>query len=326
MADLFDINFIEDDLSKVEKQFDIYLMSETPLINKVAKYVISSGGKRIRPALVILSAKLCGYTGEDHILLATIIEFIHTATLLHDDVVDSALLRRGQSSANIVFGNEASVLVGDYLFAKSFEILSKINNLKIISAYANATTLMAEGEVKELVKTADINTAEDEYLDIIIKKTAVLFACASQAGAIISGRDAEPEYEQNLYDYGLNIGIAFQLMDDTLDYTSKNEAFGKYIGNDLKEGKITLPVIHTLERCDAQEKEDFKEIIFKKKITKNDLKNVLELINKYNSIEYTIEKANESIEKAKYSLKQFDDSIVKESLMALADYVVERKS
>jgi octaprenyl-diphosphate synthase len=322
---LFDINFIEDDLNKVEKQFDIYLMSETPLINKVAKYVISSGGKRIRPSLVLLCAKLCGYTGEDHILLATVIEFIHTATLLHDDVVDSALLRRGQSSANIVFGSEASVLVGDYLFAKSFEILSKINNLKIISAYANATTLMAEGEVKELVKTADINTTEDEYLDIIIKKTAVLFACASQAGAIISGKDAESEYEQNLYDYGLNIGIAFQLMDDTLDYTSKNKEFGKFIGNDLKEGKITLPVIHTLERCTDREKEDFKEIIFKKKITKNDLNNVLKLINKYNSIEYTIEKANQSIEKAKYNLRKFENSITKESLIELANYVVERK-
>ncbi|MHB1645992.1 MAG: polyprenyl synthetase family protein [bacterium] len=322
---MFDINFIEDDLNKVEKQFDIYLMSETPLINKVAKYVISSGGKRIRPSLVLLCAKLCGYTGEDHILLATVIEFIHTATLLHDDVVDSALLRRGQSSANIVFGSEASVLVGDYLFAKSFEILSKINNLKIISAYANATTLMAEGEVKELVKTADINTTEDEYLDIIIKKTAVLFACASQAGAIISGKDAELKYEQNLYDYGLNIGIAFQLMDDTLDYTSKNKEFGKFIGNDLKEGKITLPVIHTLERCTDLEKEDFKEIIFKKKITKNDLNNVLKLINKYNSIEYTIEKANQSIEKAKYNLRKFENSITKESLIELADYVVERK-
>ncbi len=322
---MFDINFIEDDLNKVEKQFDIYLMSETPLINKVAKYVISSGGKRIRPSLVLLCAKLCGYTGEDHILLATVIEFIHTATLLHDDVVDSALLRRGQSSANIVFGSEASVLVGDYLFAKSFEILSKINNLKIISAYADATTLMAEGEVKELVKTADINTAEDEYLDIIIKKTAVLFACASQAGAIISGKGAESEYEQNLYEYGLNIGIAFQLMDDTLDYTSKNKEFGKFIGNDLKEGKITLPVIHTLERCTDQEKEDFKEIIFKKKITKNDLNNVLKLINKYNSIEYTIEKANQSIEKAKYNLRKFENSIIKESLIELANYVVERK-
>ena len=322
---MFDINFIEDDLNKVEKQFDIYLMSETPLINKVAKYVISSGGKRIRPSLVLLCAKLCGYTGEDHILLATVIEFIHTATLLHDDVVDSALLRRGQSSANIVFGSEASVLVGDYLFAKSFEILSKINNLKIISAYANATTLMAEGEVKELVKTADINTTEDEYLDIIIKKTAVLFACASQAGAIISGKDAESEYEEDLYDYGLNIGIAFQLMDDTLDYTSKNKEFGKFIGNDLKEGKITLPVIHTLERCTDLEKEDFKEIIFKKKITKNDLNNVLKLINKYNSIEYTIEKANQSIEKAKYNLRKFENSITKESLIELADYVVERK-
>ncbi|MCL5673068.1 MAG: polyprenyl synthetase family protein [Deltaproteobacteria bacterium] len=322
---MFDTNFIEDDLNKVEKQFDIYLMSETPLINKVSKYVISSGGKRIRPSLVLLCAKLCGYTGEDHILLATVIEFIHTATLLHDDVVDSALLRRGQSSANIVFGSEASVLVGDYLFAKSFEILSKINNLKIISAYANATTLMAEGEVKELVKTADINTTEDEYLDIIIKKTAVLFACASQAGAIISGKDAESEYEEDLYDYGLNIGIAFQLMDDTLDYTSKNKEFGKFIGNDLKEGKITLPVIHTLERCTDREKEDFKEIIFKKKITKNDLNNVLKLINKYNAIEYTIEKANQSIEKAKYNLRKFENSITKESLIELADYVVERK-
>jgi octaprenyl-diphosphate synthase len=323
VLNLLDFNFIEDELKKVEEQFDANLMSETPLIKKVAKYVISSGGKRIRPILVILASKLCEYKGDEHIRLAAVIEFIHTATLLHDDVVDNAPLRRGKASANIIFSNEASVLVGDYLFAKSFEILSRMNNLKVISAYADATTLMAEGEVKELVKTADIKTTEKEYLDIIIKKTAVLFACASQIGAIVSSKGED--FEQNLYNYGLNIGIAFQLMDDALDYTSKSKKFGKFIGNDLKEGKMTMPLIHALERCTKLEKEDFMKIIYKKKVSKSDLESVLKLINKYDAIDYTIQKAHEYIEKAKSNIKIYDDSVSKRSLMILADYVIERK-
>ncbi len=323
---MFDVNFIEDELDKVEQQFDIYFKSGTPLIKQVAKYVVSSGGKRIRPILVILSSKLCGYNGNGYIPLAAIIEFIHTATLLHDDVIDSAPLRRGIKSANMVFGNKASVLVGDYLFAKSFEILSKMNNFRIISAFAAATTLMAEGEIKELVQTANIATTEDEYINIIIKKTAVLFACAAQIGAIISDKpDKNDGMEQNLYDYGLNIGIAFQLMDDALDYTSKNKKFGKFIGNDLKEGKITMPLIYTLKNCSKKENKNIAQIILKKKINKMDLEDVLKLINKYNSLNYTVETARKKIKKAKSNLKGFNDSAAKTSLMELADYVIERK-
>ena len=315
-------SYIEEELKRVEEQFEAHLITETPLIHKVAKYVISSGGKRIRPILLIVSAKICGYKGVSHISLASVIEFIHTATLLHDDVVDNAPLRRGKSSANMVFGNEASVLVGDYLFAKSFKILSALNNSEIIKAYSDATTLMAEGEVKELVKTADVKTTEEDYLDIIIKKTAVLFACASQAGAIISGK--ENDCIKNLYDYGLNIGIAFQLMDDALDYIS-DEEFGKFIGNDLKEGKLTLPLIHAMERADKKEKDIISKIIYKKKLTAKDLKTVLGLVKSYGSIDYTILKAKEAVEKAKNNLNAFPDSEHKTSLIDIANYTIERK-
>ena len=315
-------DYIEDELRMVEDQFEIHLATETPLIQRVAKYVISSGGKRIRPTLLIVSSKICGYKGDGHIPLAAVIEFIHTATLLHDDVVDNAPLRRGKSSANTVFGNEASVLVGDYLFAKSFKILSSLGNIDVIKAYSIATTLMAEGEVKELVKTADIKTTEDDYLDIIIKKTAVLFACASQIGAIVSLKN--DEYGQNLYDYGLNIGIAFQLMDDALDYTS-NEEFGKFIGNDLKEGKLTLPLIHTMERCDESEKDIVSEIIYKKKLSMVDLQTVLKLVKNYDSINYTILKAKDAIAKAKGNLNVFPDSEHKRNLTDIANYIIERK-
>ncbi len=315
-------NGVENELKRVEEQFESHLITETPLIHKVAKYVISSGGKRIRPILLIVSAKICGYTGDSHIPLAVVIEFIHTATLLHDDVVDNAPLRRGKSSANIVFGSEASVLVGDYLFAKSFKILSELNNSEIIKAYSDATTLMAEGEVKELVKTADVKTTEEDYLDIIIKKTAVLFACASRAGAIIAGENGS--CISNLYDYGLNIGIAFQLMDDALDYIS-NEEFGKFIGNDLKEGKLTMPLIHAIERADKKEKDIISEIIYKKKLTAKDLKTVLNLVKKYGSIEHTVSKAKESVEKAKKNLDIFPDSEYKTSLIDIANYIIERK-
>ncbi|MCL4542732.1 MAG: polyprenyl synthetase family protein [Deltaproteobacteria bacterium] len=315
-------DYIENDLRLVEDQFKIHLTTETPLIRKVAEYVISSGGKRIRPMLLIVSSKICGYKGYNHIPLAAIIEFIHTATLLHDDVVDNAPLRRGRSSANMVFGNEASVLVGDYLFARSFKILSSLGNMDVTRAYSEATTLMAEGEVKELVKTADIKTTEDEYLDIIIKKTAVLFACASQVGAIVSSKN--DEYGQNLYNYGLNIGIAFQLMDDTLDYIS-DEEFGKFIGNDLKEGKLTLPLIHSIERCLKEEKDMVSEIIYKKKLGKTDLKTVLKLVKNYDSINYTISKAKAAVSKAKDNLDVFPDSGYKKGLIDIADYIIERK-
>ncbi len=315
-------DYIEDELKMVESQFETHLATETPLIQRVAKYVISSGGKRIRPILLLVSSKICGYKGDDHIPLAAVIEFIHTATLLHDDVVDNAPLRRGKSSANTVFGNEASVLVGDYLFAKSFKVLSSLDNMDVIKAYSIAVTLMAEGEVKELVKTADIKTTEDDYLDIIIKKTAVLFACASQIGAIISLKN--DEYGQNLYDYGLNIGIAFQLMDDALDYTS-NEEFGKFIGNDLKEGKLTLPLIHTMERCLNSEKDIVSEIIYKKKLTNADLQAVLKLVKSYDSIDYTISKAKAAVLKAKENLNVFPDSEHKRNLTDIANYIIERK-
>src|SRR5512137_357847 len=245
------LNLIGDDLKNVELQFKKDLQSDVALIRKVGEYVFSSGGKRIRPALLLLSAHLCDYHGDRHVPLASVVEFIHTATLLHDDVVDNANLRRGIASANTLWGNEASVLVGDFLFSKSFSLMVADGDLSILQVLSNATTLIAEGEVLQLVCTSDLEITEERYVEVIESKTAILISAACRAGAILG--TATPEQEEALGHFGMNLGIAFQLMDDTLDYIASEEQFGKSIGHDLEEGKITLPLIHTLSRCTAAE-------------------------------------------------------------------------
>ena len=224
---------IETELKDVELQFKKDLESDVFLIRKVGEYVLSSGGKRIRPALLLLSAKLCGYEGgQRHISLASVIEFIHTATLLHDDVVDNASLRRGLASANTLWGNEASVLVGDYLFSKSFSLMVKDGDLDILRVLSGATTIIAQGEVMQLVSMSDLEMTEERYIEVVKCKTAVLLATACQAGAILG--KVSPEQENALRDFGMDLGIAFQLIDDTLDYISSEEQFGKSIGHDLE--------------------------------------------------------------------------------------------
>ena len=252
---------IEEDLKNVELQFIKYLQSDVPLISKIAEYVFSSGGKRIRPALLLLSARLCNYNGNRHVPFASVIEFIHTATLLHDDVIDKAQLRRGIASANTLWGNEASVLVGDYLFSKSFSIMVDEGNLDLLRALSNATTTIAEGEVLQLVSMNNLHITQDHYIEVIKNKTAILLATACQAGAILGMVSAE--FETALQNFGLELGIAFQLIDDTLDYVSSEEKFGKSIGHDLKEGKITLPLIHTLKNCSPVERAEIATILDK---------------------------------------------------------------
>src|SRR5512138_2108433 len=244
---------IGEELKGVEEQFKKDLASDVPLIRKVGEYVLSSGGKRIRPALLLLAAKLCGYTGSRHIPLASVVEFIHTATLLHDDVVDEANIRRGIPSANTLWGNSASVLVGDFLFSKSFSLMVADGDLNVLRVLSAATTRIAEGEVLQLVCTSDLEITEERYIEVVVCKTAVLLAAACQAGAIIGGATAEQEAA--LAAFGMDLGIAFQLMDDTLDYVADEKEFGKSIGHDLEEGKITLPLIETLKRCSAAERE-----------------------------------------------------------------------
>jgi octaprenyl-diphosphate synthase len=317
------LTFIEEDLKKVELQFVKDLQSDVPLIRKVAEYVFSSGGKRIRPALLLLSARLCDYSGNRHVPMASVIEFIHTATLLHDDVVDNAHLRRGISSANILWGNEASVLVGDYLFSKSFSIMVADGDLNLLRALSNATTVIAEGEVLQLISMSDLDITEERYIDVVKSKTAILLATACQAGAILGKVPVEREIA--LHDFGMELGIAFQLVDDTLDYISSEEQFGKCIGHDLKEGKITLPLIHTLKNCTSAERDSIALILEKDTLPKDDFTKVVELVHEYGGIDYTVQVARDYIAHSKARLDVFADSPGKNALVKLADYVLTRQ-
>jgi octaprenyl-diphosphate synthase len=313
---------IGEDLRLVELQFRKDLQSDVPLIRKVGEYVLSSGGKRIRPALLLLTARLCGYSGARSVPLASVIEFIHTATLLHDDVVDNAHLRRGNASANTLWGNEASVLVGDFLFSKSFSLMVADGDLDILRVLSGATTIIAEGEVLQLICTSDLDITEERYVEVIESKTAILISAACRAGAILG--KASPEQEEELGHFGMNLGIAFQLMDDTLDYIASEEQFGKSIGHDLEEGKITLPLIHTLSHCTPAERADIAAIVENELFDLDDFSRVLRYVKQYGGIEYTVDAARQRIRRSREHLELFPDSPVKEALIELADYTVSR--
>jgi octaprenyl-diphosphate synthase len=316
------LRLMEDDLRKVERQFEENLRSEVSLIPTVGRYVLSSGGKRIRPLLLLLSARLCGYRGERAIPLASIVEFIHTATLLHDDVVDGADLRRGQKAANTVWGNEASVLVGDFLFSKSFGLMVANGDIRILKAMSDATTAMAEGEVLELLSTCDLGISEEEYLRVVVNKTAVLIAAACEIGGLLGG--VSEERVGALHRFGMDVGIAFQLMDDCLDYVGEREEFGKVLGGDLEEGKVTLPLIHAARQCTGDEKEIVRSVVEKDVLEPEDLARVLALIRKYGGFEFARERAVRRIEQAKATLEGFDAVAEREALAVVADYVVSR--
>jgi len=316
------VKMLEPQMQEVVRQFKHDLDSEVPLIRKVGEYVLSSGGKRMRPMLVILTSMLSGYKGDKHIGVASVVEFIHTATLLHDDVVDAAVIRRGSESANRVWGNEASVLVGDFLFAKSFSIMVRAGSLPILQALSDATTKMAEGEVLQLISTCDLDLSEEKYMQVVREKTAVLIAAACQCGGILG--EVTPEQEQALHDFGLDLGIAFQFMDDALDYVADEAEFGKACGHDLEEGKMTLPLIETLRNCSSVERDMVEEIVDADEISSDGLERVLDLINRYNGIEYTRTRATVLVERAKSHLQAFDPCVARDALETVADYVVSR--
>lgn len=316
------LKMLDSDMSLVEQQFKHDLASEVVLISKVGEYVLASGGKRMRPMLVLLAARLTGYQGDQHIGVASVVEFIHTATLLHDDVVDSASLRRGEASANAVWGNEASVLVGDFLFSKSFSLMVRTGSLAILQALSDATTMMAEGEVLQLISTCDLDLSEEQYMQVVRDKTAVLIAAACRCGAVLSAVDEQQE--QALNDFGMHLGIAFQFMDDALDYVADQAEFGKACGQDLEEGKMTLPLIETLRNCSSDERDQVAAIVEKEQLNDDDFASVLGLINRYNGIDYTRQRARELVESAKNCLAIFPDCEVRQALHVLADYVVSR--
>lgn len=316
------LKLIEKDFNKLELAIDSLDSTDVKIIKKIVNHIIKSGGKRVRPILVILTSKLCGFKGQRHIKYAAVIEFIHTATLLHDDVIDNAELRRGSSTVNTLWGNEASVLVGDFLYSKSFELMSKDGNSRIIEAVSRATTILSEGEILELLKTSDPNTTEDEYFEIVYKKTAILFSAACEIGAILARADTRKK--QLLKEYGKNLGVAFQLVDDLLDYTSYDNKLGKQIGTDLKEGKVTLPLIHTLRSADAAEKELIKEKLAERSMSPSDFEKIKGIMEKYGSFEYTYNTTRQYIDEAKRCLDAFGSSRYKDALLSLTDMMLTR--
>ena len=315
-------DIIKEDLKSVEQEFRVNLDSGVYLIRKVGEYILNNGGKRLRPSLLLLSARLCGYHGKRNIPLAAVVEFIHTATLLHDDVIDNASMRRGKTSANTVWGSGASILIGDFLFSKSFCLTVADGDLRILEVLSGTTTQMAEGEVLQLLKDGDVETTEKDYLAVVTNKTASLISAACQIGAILG--NVSREKETALAEYGMNLGIAFQLVDDCLDYTSSNKELGKVIGNDLKEGKVTLPLIHTIKNATPAEREEILAAIEADDIKEYQLSSVLALINRYKGIDYSLNRTRHYVESAKACLNSFEPNLERAALMALADYVVER--
>lgn len=316
-------DLVKEDMRKVDEGFNTYIDSDVLFIKKVGEYIINSGGKRYRPMLLLLSSRLFGYTGERHIPLAAVVEFIHTATLLHDDVVDNADLRRGKASANSVWGSRASILVGDYLLAKAFSLAVEDGNHAILETLSRATTRMAEGEVTQLLKHSDTEMTEEDYLNVVTNKTATLIEAACRISALLG--DGTNEQVEAMSEYGLNLGIAFQLTDDCLDYTSNDEDLGKAIGNDLREGKVTMPLIKAFRDSDDVEKELIKKAIEADELLEGDLKKIFSVIKKYEGIEYTLESAASRIECAKAALEIFEPSVYRDALMAVADNVIDRR-
>ncbi|HDJ28542.1 MAG TPA: polyprenyl synthetase family protein [Proteobacteria bacterium] len=315
-------SLIDSELKEIESAYADYLKTNVSLIPKISEHIILSGGKRLRPALLILTMKMMGDQPYSGTAMAAVIEFIHTATLLHDDVVDQADMRRGLTAANMIWGNEASVLVGDFLFSTSFDLAVDQGNLKILKALASATKRLAEGEILELMKTADITTTEDDYLAVIEGKTAILMAIACEIGSLLA--DADHEKQSIMKTFGLNLGMAFQMVDDVLDYTSREEDLGKAIGIDLEEGKLTLPLIYTLKQASDEERKQLQEIILADFVNPEDFTYVYQLLTKYKGIQFTMNQARKHIETAKSLLTPLEPSLFKEALVFVADYVLDR--
>ncbi|MBF4334698.1 octaprenyl diphosphate synthase [Vibrio anguillarum] len=310
-----------DDMAKVNETIQDQLNSDVSLINQLGFYIVSGGGKRLRPLLAILSARALGYQGEAHTTAAAFIEFLHTATLLHDDVVDESDMRRGKATANAAFGNAASVLVGDFIYTRSFQMMTTLGSLRILELMSDAVNVIAEGEVQQLMNCNDPNTTEENYLQVIYSKTARLFEAATQIGAILS--NASPEIETALQNYGKYLGTAFQLIDDVMDYTSDGSEMGKNVGDDLAEGKPTLPLLYAMQHGTPEQKEMIREAI-EKANGMEQLDAILAAMKQTGSLEYTTNKALEEADKAINELSILPESEYKQALIALAHMAVNR--
>jgi len=315
---------VKDDLAAIEVELEQNLNPYLDLISKIARHILFSGGKRLRPLLMVLSARLCGYKGDYDKTFSIIFEYLHAATLLHDDLVDGATMRRGKPVAHKIWSNSAAILVGDFLLARSLSISARTGNMRVISTVAKITENMSRGEIHQLMRKGDLDISQEEYIEVIRRKTAVLFQGACRISAIIT--DAPNEKEEALSEYGYNLGLAFQMADDLLDYTSDTKILGKEIGADLKEGKLTLPVIYSLKAADIKDRKVMENIIKNEDFSVNDFKILVELLRKYNGISYTQKMASDHINRAKEALSIFEPSETKQILVKVADYALNRKA
>ncbi len=313
-------NLTTTEAGKVDQLIIDELSSDVVLINQMGHYIIGSGGKRLRPMLLLLAAKALGDVSHNHLVLAAVIEFIHTATLLHDDVVDESDLRRGKDSANAVWGNAASVLVGDYLYSSAFEMMVRTNNMRVMEILSKTTTAIAEGEVLQLLNCNNPETSEEKYLQVIARKTAILFSAATRLAAVLS--DSNAETEEALATYGQQLGVAFQLIDDALDYKASTEELGKNLGDDLAEGKPTLPLIYAIEHGNKEQSETIINAI--KQGSRDAFPEVYQIVKDTRAIEYTEQCADTAAQKAIDAIAILPDSDYKTALQQLALFSVQR--
>jgi octaprenyl-diphosphate synthase len=320
LAQLFEP--IRDDLRQVEREFARHVESQVALIPTIGNYVQVSGGKRIRPAVLLMAARMAGYTGERAVLYASVIEFIHTATLVHDDIIDESELRRGREAVHTRWGNHITVLFGDFLYIKSMAMALTQDTLDVVRLLCDVTLRMIEGEIYQLTKNGEVALTEEEHFDIVRRKTAYLFAGCARIGGMLG--PTTREQQEALWDYGLNIGMAFQIVDDLLDFTGDEVVLGKPVGGDLREGKMTLPVIHLLQTGHARGDELVRRIVEARAATIDEWRELRALLAQSRSIEYAQRRANDFVERAKKALCVFPASSAREALLYLPDYVVSR--
>ena len=322
-SDTSNLSQFKDHFDIINEELNKVFSSRVPLIEEIGKHTLLGHGKRLRPLLFILACQLCNYHKEDVYRLSTIFEYIHTASLLHDDVLDNAEIRRNRPSANRVWGNHAAVLEGDFLYTKSLSIAVRTNNLPFLTKLADTTLQMTEGQILELAHTDDWDISRELHMEIITSKTAILISTACACGAIIAG--VEPEAVDSLAQFGLNAGIAFQLIDDLLDYTSSQKEFGKPVGKDLREGKITLPLIYTLTQLELTEKKRLMDLFVNHRPTGDDRRAVIDLVRKKGALDRIRKEAQGYVDDAIGFLDVFPDSKTKTSLVTLSQYIIDRK-
>ncbi len=311
----------QSEMQAVDSIIQQSLHSDVVLINQLADYIIKSGGKRLRPLVVVLSALSCGYHGKHHQMLAAVVEFIHTATLLHDDVVDDSDLRRGKDTANAVWGNAASVLVGDFLYSRAFEMMVSVQQMRVMEILSHTTNTIAKGEVMQLMNCRNPKITQQDYMRVITRKTAQLFSAATQLGAVLA--QSNSQMEQAMTDYGLALGIAFQLVDDALDYSASVDDLGKNIGDDLAEGKVTLPLIYAMQQGNAAQVELIQQTI--EQGGREQLVQISAIIKETNAIDATLQQARKFAEQAQVMLGILPDSDYKQALLGLAKFAVARR-